>query len=71
VEYNPLESETRRESAVIERAARADLQAELDRAQAELVRTRKKVEDLRWQVSQLESIIREGDRHEELSALTD
>ena len=71
MEYHPLESETRRESAVIERAARADLQNDLDRAQAELSRTRQKVEDLKWQVSQLETIIRQHDLTEHLADLTD
>ena len=64
MEGNPLEAETRRESAVIERAARADMQADLDRMRAQLAKSEANVTALRQDVKMLESVIAEYERLE-------
>jgi len=64
VEYNPLEAETRRESAVIERAARADMQSDLDRMRAHLAKSEQHVAALRQDVKMLEAVISEYERIE-------
>ena len=64
MEGNALESEMRRESAVIERAARADMQADLDRMRAQLARSEANVAALRQDVKMLESVIAEYERLE-------
>jgi flagellar motility protein MotE (MotC chaperone) len=64
VEYNPMESELRRESAVIERAARADMQADMDRMRAQLAKAEQTVAGLRQDVKMLEATIAEYERLE-------
>jgi predicted nucleic acid-binding Zn-ribbon protein len=64
MEYSPMESESRRESAVIERAARADMQADMDRMRAQLVKAEATVAALRQDVRLLEATIAEYERLE-------
>lgn len=64
MEYNPMESELRRESAVIERAARADMQADIDRMRVQLVKAEANVAALRQDVKMLEATIAEFERIE-------
>lgn len=52
----------RRESAVIERAARADMQADLDRMRIELARSQQRVAALQEDVRMLERVIAEYER---------
>lgn len=68
MEYNPLETEMRRESAVIERAARADMQADMDRMRVQLVRAEQTVAALRQDVKMLEATIAEYERLERQAA---
>ena len=62
METNPLETELRREAAVISRQARADMRDELERAQAKMLRYEATVSVLRDEIKLLEGIIEEYDR---------
>ena len=64
MESNPLETEMRRESAVIERAARADMQSDLDRLRAKVAKYEQTLAALRQDVNLLESVISEYERIE-------
>lgn len=57
MEYSPLESEMRRESAVIEREARADMQADLDRMRSKVAKYEQALSTLRQDVKLLEAVI--------------
>jgi prefoldin subunit 5 len=64
MESNPLETEMRRESAVIERAARADMHSDLDRLRAKVAKYEQTLAALRQDVNLLESVISEYERIE-------
>ena len=63
-----MERELNRESAVIERAARADMQADLDRLRVQLVKSEQTVTGLKQDLKMLESVIAEYERIERQAA---
>jgi len=68
MEGTPMERELNRESAVIERAARADMQADLDRLRVQLVKSEQTVTGLKQDLKMLESVIAEYERIERQAA---
>ena len=62
MESNPLETELRREAAVVSRQGRADMRDDLERAVAKAAKYEATLNALRQDIKMLETIIDEYDR---------